>query len=715
MMPTALIALGVMTLVVAGLAIIIGLLAANKPENVLEIATGLSILLLSLSAACIILGAIGAMGPFPIIGVVSLIAIIAALGGLMVGIGALAENYPAMESFLNTGIDLLNRIASGIGSFVGNLVGGFMAGASSNFAEIGRSLSDFMVSIKPFIDGANQIEESAINGVKALAQMILILTAANIMNGLTSWFTGGASMTDFANQLVPFGVAMVAFSRIVSGNIDEGAITASANAGKIMATMASEIPNTGGLLGWIVGNNNMDTFGTQLTAFGRAIVSYSGIVSGGIDQGAITASANAGTALIKMASDMPNSGGIVSWFTGDNKISTFGKQLMKFGEGLKGFSVEVSGMGPIDAGISAGKKVIQMSNTATAPGGLFSMNMTYFKSQLTTFGKAIRDFGTITAGVDGAKMKTTITQFSSTMTSLKTVSANGIDSLVTTFKNASPKLSNAINNMLDAMSKTIKKSKPTFNDDGKALVSAFSKGIDSEKNKPKTAISTVLNGVVAKAKSMDVYSDFKTIGSRCVDGFVKGISVNSYKASAQSRAMALAAKKAAENALGVKSPSRVFYSIGSFTVQGFVNSLRDNMSTVQTTASRLGDSAVNGLSRGLSGLSSLLGMDYNSQPTITPVLDLSDISSGVRALDGMLAIHPSMRTLADIGSINARMTLNQDTSNDDVVSAINKLNKTIKDSAGDNISLGNVTYDDGSNITSAVKDLVRAAKVERRT
>ena len=80
-----------------------------------------------------------------------------------------------------------------------------MSGVSSQFPQIGADLSAFMINVRPFIEGATQLNPSMLDGVKALAETILILTAADILNGLTSWLTGGSSLSDFATQLVPFG------------------------------------------------------------------------------------------------------------------------------------------------------------------------------------------------------------------------------------------------------------------------------------------------------------------------------------------------------------------------------------------------------------------------------------------------------------------------------------------------------------------------------
>ena len=97
-----------------------------------------------------------------------------------------------------------------------------MSGVSSQFPQIGSDLSAFMTNVQPFIEGATQLNPSMLDGVKALAETILILTAADILNGLTSWITGGSSLSDFATQLVPFGEAMRDFSIAIAGKCGYG-------------------------------------------------------------------------------------------------------------------------------------------------------------------------------------------------------------------------------------------------------------------------------------------------------------------------------------------------------------------------------------------------------------------------------------------------------------------------------------------------------------
>ncbi len=83
-----------------------------------------------------------------------------------------------MNWLINEGGNLLQGIGTAIGKFVGGIVGGFMSGVSSQFPQIGSDLSGFMTNVQPFLDGAASIDPAILDGVKALAETILILTAA---------------------------------------------------------------------------------------------------------------------------------------------------------------------------------------------------------------------------------------------------------------------------------------------------------------------------------------------------------------------------------------------------------------------------------------------------------------------------------------------------------------------------------------------------------
>ena len=183
-----------------------------------------------LAAIMAALSAVAALVPGAMVGVLGMGLVIAELALVLAAVGALAQ-IPGLQWLINEGGNLLQGIGTAIGKFIGGIVGGFMSGVSSQFPQIAADLSGFMTNIQPFIQGASAIDPSMMDGVKALAETILILTAANILEGLTSWFTGGSSLTGFAEELVPFGTAMKQFSDEIAG-IDGEVVANAAVAGK---------------------------------------------------------------------------------------------------------------------------------------------------------------------------------------------------------------------------------------------------------------------------------------------------------------------------------------------------------------------------------------------------------------------------------------------------------------------------------------------------
>lgn len=444
--PTALITVGIMTLIVAALAAILGVLAKMDVDSTLEIAKSLSLLLLSLSASCLVLAAVGATGPAAFVGIGALVTLIASVGTLMAAIGALVTYFPDLELFLSKGISILNQIGEGLGSFFGNIVGGFVSGVSGQFPQIGTDLSAFMTNAQPFIDGASKIPESMISGVAALAESILILTATDLIEGMVSWLTGGSSLAGFGDQLVPFGEAMGDFAKSVKG-LDVDDVKNAAKAGKAVAEMANAIPNSGGFVGLLVGNNDLGDFADQLKPFGEAIVEFADVV-GSLDDGAIEAvkrAAEAGKAIAEMADSIPNEGGALGFFLGNNDMDVFGTELTGFGYSLVQFANTVGNLNEdsikaIENAAKAGTAVAEMADSIPKEDGLISLftgenGMGLFGMQLVLFGKAIKNFATTVDGLKADVITNAVTAGKATTSLAESVpSVGGLVTLVTGWK-----------------------------------------------------------------------------------------------------------------------------------------------------------------------------------------------------------------------------------------------------------------------------------------
>ena len=366
-----------------------------------------------LSAIMLALSSTAALVPGAMVGILGMGAVVAEMALVLAAVGLLSK-LPGLSWLIGEGGKLLRGIGTAIGQFVGGIVGGFMSGVSSQFPQIGADLSAFMNNVQPFLQGASQIQPSMMDGVKALAETVLILTAADILQGLTSWLTGGSSLSKFGEELVPFGEAMRDFSLAI-GNMDGEIVANAATAGKALAEMAATIPNTGGLVSFFAGENDMTAFGKQLVPFGEAMKQFGDAITG-LDANAVTEAAIAGKAMAEMATTIPNSGGVVGFFAGENDMGEFGKQLVPFGEAMKAFGDAVRGLeaDAIVNSATAGKALVELADTVPNTGGVVAFftgnnDVDTFGEKLVPFGEAMKAYSEAIMGMDSAAITNSAT------------------------------------------------------------------------------------------------------------------------------------------------------------------------------------------------------------------------------------------------------------------------------------------------------------------
>ena len=813
-----------MSAVVLALSLILKMLSDMDPSSTMTNVTALMTLLIGMTGVLAALTLIGTMGPSAFIGMGALAVLIIGLAALMAALGSLITD----TSVLDQAIEVLGKLGRGLGNFVGGIVGGIAEGIMSSLPGIASSLSAFMTNLDPFIAGCKELSGIDMTGAKSLAEMILILTAADVIEGLTSWLTGGSSLTEFAEELVPFGNAMVDFSKVVSGNIDTEAVNAAANAGHIMAEMQSMIQATGGIIQTFTGVKDLEDFGEQVVAFGDAMVDFSDAVAGKINVEAVTAAANAGEIMATLQSKVEPSGGVVQWFNGEKNLGTFGTQLILFGAAMKSFSATVSEEGAINqnaiqAAATAGEIMTNLQQKVEPSGGVISWftgqdDLGTFGENLVTFGEALIDFsdkvgegninqtavqaaanaGNIMLGlatavrglegegwdifnnvtsltdfagqlpslgegladyydyvknIDGDKLTsvtgnlTTLTEFvkgfsgvdSSGVTkfteAINSLASANVDGFLNAFSVDSAALSAAVNGLVSAFTtgisqkatalsatmkdiinaiiETIKNKESSFISAGNKISENIGKGIKDKKTTIIDAIKKMLDDAITAIKGYN--DDFKTAGANVVSGFANGISSNTYLATAKAKAMAEAAASAARKALDERSPSRVFYQIGDYAGIGFVNALVNSAKAAYQASSEVGVSAREGLTNAVSKVASMVNSDMDFQPTIRPVLDLSDVESGAGAISGLFGMTPTVG-LSSARTINSMVNsrLQNGTSTSDVVSAIKDLKKMVGNTPSNSYTINGITYDDGSAVSEAIQTLVRATRIERR-
>ena len=397
--PMALAGMGAMVVIVALLAVVLGLMSSLNVEPSIETALALAILLNGMSVALLILAGVGAVAPAALIGAGVLGAVLVAIIGALGFLGEIFTYIPMLEQFLNKGISVMIQVFDGIGQMLGNLAGGFIEGVSDHLPEVAENLSAFMDNLKPFIEGANQIDPSMAEGMESLAKALLYITGADLLNNISAWLTGGNSLADFGEQLAAFGKALKDYADQVSG-IDCDAIIASANAAQ--ALCALEPPNEGGFISYIVGDNDLGTFASHLKTFGEGLKNYGEQVAG-LDIGSIKSSCDAASAL--MALEPPNEGGFISYIVGDNDLGTFASHLKTFGEGLKNYSDQVIGLdiSAIQNSAKAAQALsdIEIDNTGGLWGFLSGkVDLQQFGVKIKSFGDAIKSYGDSVADIN---------------------------------------------------------------------------------------------------------------------------------------------------------------------------------------------------------------------------------------------------------------------------------------------------------------------------
>ncbi len=248
-----------------------------------------------------------------------------------------------------------------------------------------------MTNLEPFLNGLKLINEDSIKAVGSLAGMVIALTAASFLDAVSSWITGGSSIIKFGKELAEFAPNLKSYSDSVQG-INPSAITASANAAKMLSEFASGVPNSGGLAGWFMGDNSLTNFAEELIAFAPALVSFASEVDG-ISTSSVSGAVNAAKLIADFASVVPNQGGVAAWLAGENSMIAFANDMALMGPSLKKFSDDIAGFKPasVISAANAAKTVAEMANNLPEVGGVVG----WFSGEasLEAFGKELAAFG----------------------------------------------------------------------------------------------------------------------------------------------------------------------------------------------------------------------------------------------------------------------------------------------------------------------------------
>ena len=240
-------------------------------------------------------------------------------------------------------------------------------------------------------------------------------------------------------------------------------------------------------------------------------------------------------------------------------------------------------------------------------------------------GDALEDLGD--SGVEGF-----ITAFTNAKQRVQTAGQEMIDSFTSGASGKTDFVNSTFSTIIDSALTKITSSTNAFETNAQGLVTAFVTGISNKSSAASGSFNAIVSDAVGTVKSSTRYWDFYNAGTYLVEGFSDGISARTWRAKAKSAAMAQAALDAAKETLKIRSPSKEAYKIGGFTGQGFVNALEDYESKAYRAGSGMADYAMEGIGNAIVNISDLIETGIDSEPTIKPVIDLTDVQNGANQL-----------------------------------------------------------------------------------
>lgn len=648
----------------------------KNTSRLLPIAESLSLLLLAMSGAMVILNNIPFTGALN--AAANLTTFMTVMAGAMEGIGFVLQYVDEDGANMDRFVNFMDHLGSAIGGFIGN----FGAGLTDGFGRIGENLSAFAKNSMDFIDMLDKVDSSKIDGVKNLVDVVTTLGAAQIGNALSGlnnqngyeWFkdalnqislgfdalstnmksvsitdvnkvtkltdamdtvaefatkipaTGGMlqeffgskNLDSFGKGLSSFGGYFAAYAKSVAG-IDTEVVTATSAAAKTITDFADAINRSGGFLQSLVGNQNLDTFGSQLAVFGENFARYASYIEG-ITEDRLAGSSAAANTIIELSNAIPNSGGLVTLFSGDNNIGTFGKNLADFGANFKIYYDNICNMDP--------KKLMFAINGIKGLVGIVDLLDGKNVSQLWTMGKTMQDLFSVNDSM--------YNNLELLYSNMQKTGETMIDRLMQGITNKAPNVTliaqQTITNIIGDMATRIGTDQTVVIQAFERMLNAAIEYLNSRKEDFGKYISSVCDEMITVMSNR--YDDFANAGSYVIAGFVKGMKDAKMDAITAASNIALEAFYAACNALDVHSPSKKFAWIGMQNDNGLAEGMLKYGRVAKEAAKRIASETVNAAQNSIYGIRGMFdGIDLT--PIIRPIVDLDAVKNGVAQLNGM--------------------------------------------------------------------------------
>ena len=286
-----------------------------------------------------------------------------------------------------------------------------------------------------------------------------------------------------------------------------------------------------------------------------------------------------------------------------------------------------------------------------------------------------------------------------------------VSSLASGVRGAVGTVTGAIGSLVISAVSKVRSAASQFLSAARTWVSQLASGIRSGAGQAAGAVGSCVRSAVSAARS--AAGQFVSAGKSMIQGLITGIKSAAASVASAARSVVQGAINAAKRALKINSPSKVFIAIGKSTNEGFVKGIEADAHKSAAAAEGLAYSVIDSMQSSIARISNAINTDIDMNPTIRPVLDLSNVEAGARSLNGMLDGSQLSASLS--GDMSRSIGAIQNGNNNyEVISAIKDLKKSLNNVGNTTTTINGITYDNGSEIQKAVETLVKASRIERR-
>lgn len=411
------------TLVVLGGTLAMFYYAFREVQNmdttkILEFAESMSMTMLAMSASMKIISMIPIAGAVK--GLAGFAILIAGVGGIVVALGALQQEWAGLEGFLESGGVVMQKLGDALGQFIGGIGAGIMSGLK--LPDMANDLTQFSENLKPFLDNVKGIDKSAKEGVKNLSAIITSISGAEFLNAVSSWVAGDNTVTLFVKDVKELAVGLGDFAQTVSTSfkdVSKSEISKVINAADGLTDLVKSVPwESPKWAAAVIGQRNVEKFvndvvGTEgQNGFLDALKKYSETISGfsvAVSKSDIKNSTTAAEGMIELLNSLPNEGGWVQKITGvpnmggfSEKVGPFAEAMMSYANHLAGFKSTVSD-NDISSSTNAAKGLVELINAMPEEGGFFQKitgipNLNSLSEKVAGFASAMKEYAANLSG-----------------------------------------------------------------------------------------------------------------------------------------------------------------------------------------------------------------------------------------------------------------------------------------------------------------------------